>query len=87
MSEPTYIPIYPESLEEAQNPANGAMMGTEECFRHYAEVRTMDPRRENKITLQSLFHVMRAEPKDYVRLLSAKPLMMVVSLRDSLIDP
>lgn len=86
-SHPTYIPIYPESLDEAQNAANGTMMGTEECFRHYEEVRTMEPHRENKITLQSLFHAMRAEPKEYISQISPKPLFMVVSLQDSLIDP
>lgn len=47
-SDPTYIPIYPETLEEARNPANGAMMGTEECFRHYEDVRNLEPRRETK---------------------------------------
>ncbi|QKX59076.1 uncharacterized protein TRUGW13939_06206 [Talaromyces rugulosus] len=86
-SDPTYIPIYPESLEEAQNPANGAIMGSEECFHHYADVRNLEPRRENKTTLQTLFHIMRSEPQSYVSQISPKPLLMVVSLKDTLIDP
>lgn len=29
--DPTYMRIFPNSLEEAQNPANGTILGTEEC--------------------------------------------------------
>lgn len=85
-SNPTYIPIYPESLEAAQNPANGVMMGSEECFRHYARSLSLEPSRENKITLQSMFHTLRAEPQMYISQISPKPLFMVVGLQDSLID-
>ncbi|KAL2814695.1 Alpha/Beta hydrolase protein [Aspergillus cavernicola] len=86
-SDPTYIRTYPETLEEAQNPVNGTMVGTEETFRHYQHTQSFEPRRENKITLQSLFHAIRSEPKNYVVKLRPSPLFMAVSLKDSLIDP
>jgi uncharacterized protein len=28
---PTYIPVYPESLAQAQKQPNGTVLGTEEC--------------------------------------------------------
>ncbi|GKZ24479.1 hypothetical protein AbraIFM66951_010703 [Aspergillus brasiliensis] len=86
-SNPTYIPIYPETLEDAQKPANGALMGTEESFHHWNFSRTLEPNRENKITLQTLFHVMRSEPQNYIAHIAPKPLFMTVSLKDSLINP
>ncbi|PKX93527.1 alpha/beta hydrolase [Aspergillus novofumigatus IBT 16806] len=85
-SNPTYIPIYPETLDESHTSSNGVMMGTEECFRHYADIRNIEPFRVNKITLQTLFHVMRSEPQEYISQISPKPLLMVVGVRDSLID-
>ncbi|OJJ07924.1 hypothetical protein ASPVEDRAFT_89157 [Aspergillus versicolor CBS 583.65] len=85
-ADPTYIPIYPETLEQARDPATGAIMGTEECFRHYEDVRTLEPRRENKITLQSIFHTIRSEPRNYVSQISPKPLLMVVARKDTLIS-
>jgi fermentation-respiration switch protein FrsA (DUF1100 family) len=86
-SNPTYIPIYPETLEDALNPENGAMMGTEESFRHYDFSRTLEPNRDNKITLQSLFHAVRSDPQNFILQIAPKPFFMTVSLKDSLIDP
>jgi hypothetical protein len=63
---PTYVPIIPPSLVEAQKTGNGAILGTEECWRHYQIVKTIGHEKENKITLQSMFHAIRAEPSAFI---------------------
>ncbi|RMJ04752.1 hypothetical protein CDV36_014577 [Fusarium kuroshium] len=85
--DPTYMRIFPDSLEEAQNPANGTVLGTEECWRHLQVVKEMGHEKENKVTVQSLFHAIRAEPSAFVSQISPKPLFMTVCLQDSVIDP
>lgn len=85
-SEPTYTPIFPESLEEARNPENGAIMGTEESWHHLQVFKSMGFEKENKVTIQSLFHAIRAEPRAFISQISPKPLFMTVSLKDTLIN-
>lgn len=85
--DPTYIRIFPDSLEEAQNPANGTILGTEECWRHLQVVKEMGHEKENKVTVQSLFHAIRSEPSAFISQISPKPLFMTVCLQDSVIDP
>ena len=85
--DPTYMRIFPDSLEEAQNPANGTILGTEECWRHFQVVEKMGHEKENKVAAQSLFHAIRAEPSAFVGQISPKPLFMTVCLQDSVIDP
>jgi fermentation-respiration switch protein FrsA (DUF1100 family) len=63
------------------------MMGTEECFHYHQATKHIVPDKENKITLQTLFHAIRAEPSAFVTQISPKPLLMVIGLRDSLISP
>ncbi|KAF9771385.1 hypothetical protein IL306_010977 [Fusarium sp. DS 682] len=84
---PTYIPIFPATAEEAENPNNGAVLGTKESWDHLQIVKERGHMRENKVTLQSFFHAIRAEPSAFITQLAPKPLFMVVALQDSLIDP
>ncbi|KAF9775540.1 hypothetical protein IL306_006343 [Fusarium sp. DS 682] len=86
-SEPTYIPIFAETLEEARTPGNGAVMGTEEAWRHHQIVKEKGYVKENKVTVQSFFHAIRAEPSAFISQVSPKPLFMLVGLQDSVIDP
>ena len=84
---PTYVPIWPETLDEAkQFPNNPAIMGTVDSYEFSRTVEAMGQRKENKITLQTLFHLIRAEPSAYTPQISEKPFFMAVALRDSLID-
>jgi cephalosporin-C deacetylase-like acetyl esterase len=85
--EPTYIPIFPATAEEAENPNNGAVLGTKESWDHLQIVKERGHMRENKVTLQSFFHAIRAEPSAFITQLAPKPFFMVVALQDSLIDP
>lgn len=50
-SDPTYMRIFPDSLEEAQNPANGTILGTEECWRRLQVVKEMGHEKENRVTV------------------------------------
>ncbi|CAG9982953.1 unnamed protein product [Clonostachys byssicola] len=84
---PSYVPTFPESLDQAQKDPDAAVLGTEESWYYSQTVKAFGQKKENKITLQSLFHAIRAEPSVYATQLSPKPFFMAVGLADSLIDP
>lgn len=84
--DPVYIPAFPESLEQAQKNPSAAVLGTEESWYYYQTVQGFSQKKENKITFQSLFHTIRAEPSAYAAQLSPKPFFMAVGLKDSLMD-
>lgn len=85
--DPTYIPAFPETLEQAQTQPTAAMMSTIESWHYYQRVEALEQYKENKITLQTLFHAIRSEPSAFVPHISPRPLFMAVSLHDSLINP
>ena len=62
-------------------------MGTEECFHYYQVTKQITPDRDNKITLQTLFHAIHTEPGAFIGQISPKPLLMTIALQSSLIDP
>ena len=85
-SNPSYVPIWPDSLEQTKQQPDAAVMGTEESWYFSQVVKDMGPPKENKITLQTLFHAIRAEPSAFISKISPKPIFMAVAVRDSLID-
>lgn len=86
-SNPTYIPVWPESLEQARTPGNGVLLGTEECWDHHQVVQRFGHEKENKITLQSMFHAIRSEPRAFICSISPRPLFMAVGAKDSILSP
>ncbi len=82
---PTYIPIWPESLEQSQYHPYDAMMGTEESWHFSQKVKRMGPAKQNTITPQTLFHAIRAEPSAFATQVS-KPFFMTIASKDTLID-
>lgn len=84
--DPTYIPVYPETLEEARAHPKDFMLGTEESYHHYASTKHQAPDKENKITLQTMFHALRAEPCAFISQISPKPLFMCIGIKDPLVD-
>ncbi|KAF2971713.1 hypothetical protein GQX73_g1779 [Xylaria multiplex] len=83
---PTYIPAFPNSLEQARTQPYAAVMSTEESWNHYQDVTALGHNKENKITLQSMFYAIRSEPAAFISQISPKPLFMTIGLHDSLID-
>lgn len=86
LSEPTYIPARPSSIEQAQQRPTEALLGTEETWNFSLLTKNLGPKRDNKISLQTLFHAMHSEPRAYVAQLSPKPFFMAIGRNDSLID-
>ncbi|KAE8358946.1 Alpha/Beta hydrolase protein [Aspergillus caelatus] len=84
---PSYIPIYPESLEQAREQPKSALLGTEECGDYWQIIKNFKPEKKNAITLQTMFHTIRSEPSAFVDQISPKPFFMAIAGHDSLIDP
>ncbi|OAG33984.1 hypothetical protein AYO21_11884 [Fonsecaea monophora] len=85
-SEPTYIPVFPEEYNAAQPDPAAAMMATEESWHYYQHIKELGIDKENRITMQTLFHAIRSEPSAFVPFLN-KPLFMAIASNDSLISP
>lgn len=71
--DPNYIPVFPDSLEQAQTQPQATVLGTEECWHHNQRVEANGIRKENKITVQSLFHTIRSEPCAFIPEISPNP--------------
>ncbi|KAI1412248.1 alpha/beta superfamily hydrolase [Hypoxylon sp. FL1857] len=86
IANPTYIPVWPDTLEQAQQRPGDFILGTEESW-HYREViRQIDPENVNKITFQSMFDMVRAEPGAFISQISPRPLLTVIAKHDSVLD-
>ncbi|KAJ1709781.1 hypothetical protein NYO67_8080 [Aspergillus flavus] len=49
--EPSYMPIYPESLKQAREQPKSALLGTEKCWDYWQIIKNRGLEKKNAITL------------------------------------
>lgn len=86
-----YTRLWSETVEEARNSDHKAILGTEESAQFYQTVSKKelpsDVQWENKISIQTYYHMFKHEPIQYIHRISPRPMLMVVAMKDSIIPP
>lgn len=86
-----YTRLWSETVEEARNSDHKTILGTEESAEFYQVVskKKLPPgvKWENKITVQTYYHMFKHEPIQYIHRISPRPMLMVVAMKDSIIPP
>ncbi|KAI0126181.1 alpha/beta superfamily hydrolase [Xylariales sp. AK1849] len=79
-------PVVAPSLTEA-GPSAQAILPEADAYQFFAQTPLPDGVKwENRMTLQSLFKLLKNEPRAYVRRISPTPLLMVVAEDDTAVD-
>lgn len=86
-----YTRLWSETVEQARTSDHKVILGTEESAEFFQDVskKKLPPgvEWENKITLQTYYHMFKHEPIQYIHRISPRPMLMVVALKDSIIPP
>jgi uncharacterized protein len=90
--DPEYVPLFASSLEQAR--AEGGpkpILGTEDAFEYWVEAKARSDRAgaewENKISLQTFYHMAKNEAGNFIHRIAPRPLLYVVAMTDSLLSP
>ena len=86
-AEPTYIPLFTDSLEHAEAGDNGRILGTPEAWKYYEASNAHHRHRKDEFILQSLYHFPVLETAPYVPRISPRPLLIVNAKGDSVFPP
>jgi uncharacterized protein len=88
----TYVTLWPDSLENARGEAGERTFLTGEDAWNFISggLKRSEPAGtpwENKITLQSFYHLARAEPRDFIGRISPRPLLYLAAETDLISGP
>ena len=90
-AEETYIQVWDKSTDEADGQRNQILLhgGVAYQFISGAEKRSkaVNTPWENKITLQSLYHIGKVEPRDHIYKIAPRPLLYLAAAIDAISGP
>lgn len=79
------VSVVANSLQEAEDGKSSSVLSTADAYQYYAETKTPGAQWENKVTLQSLFKLLKNEPQAYIHRVSPTPFFMCIAENDSAI--
>jgi uncharacterized protein len=87
-----YIPIWPSTLEQAEDKLATTLLSGHDAWDFIAKARdvTLKQRNEpmpNQLSLQSFYHISRIDPKEYISRISPRPLLYIAAEVDKLTGP
>jgi len=77
------VNVVANSLEEAESGKSTSILPTPDAYRYFVESETPGSHWENKMTLQSLFKLMKNEPRAYIHRISPTPFFMCIAEDDT----
>ena len=84
-----YARLFAETLEEVKTDGARLLLGTEESALYYQVVskRKLTPGVEwkNEVTLQTIYHLIKHEPGNFIHRIAPRPLLVVIGLKDSIL--
>jgi fermentation-respiration switch protein FrsA (DUF1100 family) len=80
---PTYVPIIADSFEQAEKGEAKTVLNQPDAYQYFTKLAERWPAWENKMTLQSLFKLIKNEPQAFIHRIAPTPLLMVVAERDT----
>ncbi len=89
--QPTYMPMWPTSLEHAKGAGEWVFLGGEIPYNFITRGMELSTRAgtpwENKVTLQTFYHLAKAEPRLHLPLVDASKMLYIAARMDPLSAP
>ena len=88
---PGYVPIWPDSLEQAKGRGRQTMISGEQAFDFITKARERSDKAGNafvnKLSLQSFYHLSNVEPSGFIHKISPRRLLYLAAVQDPLSGP
>jgi uncharacterized protein len=87
-----YIPLFCSSLEEVHSDSQPRpILHAEDAYEYSLKAaeraKAGGAKWENKISVQTMYHMLKNEPVQYIHRIAPRPLLIVVGLKDSVLSP
>lgn len=85
-----YIPLFHESAEDVgKESPHKPVLSTMDAYEYSLEAkeRARGAKWENKISIQTMYHMLKNEPINFVHRIAPRPLLFVVAKKDTTLNP